>query len=147
MIPPVFIIDTNVIVSALITTNIASPASRIISAMLDGKLLYLLSPQLLGEYRTVLNRPKLSRQHQLNGQEIDRLLTELTANAIWREPTQSTGAPDPGDDHLWDLMAAHPGSILVTGDRLLLESPPDHSSVISPKTCLDSFMQNPGRLS
>ena len=47
---------------------------------------------------------------------------------------------DRGDDHLWALLVAYAGSILITGDRLLLENPPARSSVISPKTCVDSLL-------
>ena len=91
----------------------------------------------------MLLRPKLVRLHGLTAEteaQIDLLLVELTANAIWREPKPGTPAPDRGDDDLWVLLSAYSGSILVTGDRLLLENPPTRSSVISPSTCLSDFV-------
>jgi predicted nucleic acid-binding protein len=112
----------------------------ILDAMLSGSLLYLLSPELLAEYRSVLLRPKPTKLHGLAEAEADRLLVELTANAMWREPKPASPAPDRGDDHLWALLGAYAGSILITGDRLLLENPPTRSSVISPKTCVDRFL-------
>ena len=68
------------------------------------------SPALLHEYRQVLLRPKLMRLHGLSEEESDRLLTELTANALWREPAQDEpeSAPDPGNNHLWALLASAP---------------------------------------
>jgi len=39
--------------------------------MLDGRLLFLLSPALLAEYRRVLLRPKLVELHRLGADEID----------------------------------------------------------------------------
>jgi uncharacterized protein len=98
---------------------------------------YLMSPALLQEYRAVLLRPKIAKHHGLGEAEVDRVLVELTANAIWREPDRASPAPDPGDDHLWALLAAHEGSILITGDRLLQTDPPAGSRVISPSAWLE----------
>jgi putative PIN family toxin of toxin-antitoxin system len=137
MTPRLFIIDTNVLVEELITSQPSSPTVQVLDAMLDGRLLYLLSPALLREYRQVLLRPKLMHLHGLSEEEVDRLLTELTANALWREPAQDApeSAPDPGDDHLWALLASAPDAILVTGDGLLLDNPRDGSAVITASAC------------
>jgi putative PIN family toxin of toxin-antitoxin system len=140
MIPQVFVVDTNVVVAGLITGSGRSPVAVVLDAMLSGSLLYLLSPALLEEYRSVLLRPKVAKLHGLSEAEIDQLLVELTANALWREPAEASAAPDRGDDHLWALLAAHSGSVLVTGDRLLLENPPAGRSVISPNTWVTRFM-------
>jgi putative PIN family toxin of toxin-antitoxin system len=137
---PVFVVDANVVVAGLITGADRSPVAFILDAMLSGSLLHLLSPELLAEYRSVLLRPKLTKLHSLAEAEVDRLLVELTANAMWREPKPASPAPDRGDDHLWALLGAYAGSILITGNRLLLENPPTRSSVISPKTCVDRFL-------
>ena len=72
--------------------------------------------------------------------EIDSVLTTLVANALWREPASSTATPNPGDDHLWVLPTSQPNSMLVTGDLLLLENPPEHHRVISPKNCIGEYM-------
>jgi predicted nucleic acid-binding protein len=95
-----------------------------------------LSPILLDEYRAVLLRSKIQKLHGLVAADIDRILTEIVINAIWREPALRVSAPDSGDDHLWALMLACRGSILVTGDRLLLENPPNFASVIKPLSFL-----------
>jgi len=140
MTPPVFVVDTKVVVAGLITGAGRSPVALMLDAMLSGSLLYLLSPDLLAEYRSVLLRPKLTKLHGLTEAKVDRLVTELTANAMWREPGPASPAPDPGDDHLWALLFTYAGSVLVTGDRLLLENPPARSSVISPKTCVERLL-------
>jgi len=137
----VCIVDTNIIVAGLISKGAGSPPNRILDAMLGGKLIYLMSPELLREYTAVLQRPRVSRQHGLTAQEIDIILTELVANAIWREPVVTSGAPDPGDDHLWALLSFEPGSQLVTGDYLLLEHPPEQASVISASHFVDLFLK------
>jgi putative PIN family toxin of toxin-antitoxin system len=134
----VFIVDTNVLIAGLISAQAGSPTVKIVDALLGGRFIYLLSPELLKEYRSVLLRPKLLRLHGLNEQQIDYLLTEITANAIWHETpaVSNESAPDPGDKHLWHLLATEPASILVTGDRLLLENPPQQCSVASPASCV-----------
>ena len=139
-----FIIDTNVLVAGLISYQPLSPTVKIVDTMLEGNLLFLLSPELLQEYRNVLLRPKLVSLHGLNEQQIDTLLTEITANAIWHETPEEaiSQAPDPGDDHLWALLATEPGAILVTGDQLLYDNPPRRSSVISPASCVNLFLKH-----
>ena len=142
--PKACIIDTNVIVSGLIGADSNSPPARILDAMLDGDLLYLMSEDLLNEYSSVLRRPRLVRLHGRTDDEIDRLLTDLVANAIWREPIAAGDAPDTGDDHLWALLASPPQGKLVTGDQLLLDNPPSGASVTSPRGFVDMFLFSKG---
>lgn len=139
----IFIVDTNVLVAGLITAEPKSPTAMILDAMLTGDLLYLLSAELLREYRDVLLRPRLSRLHGLDESEIDQLLTDITANAIWREPPQDTdqAPPDPQDSHLWSLLASEPTAVLITGDRLLIQKPRSQSSVIYPATWAKHFQK------
>lgn len=125
------VIDTNIVVAGLITADVNSPTARILDSMLKGEIPYLMSEELLFEYASVLRRPKLANLHQLTETEIDTLLAEIVVNAVWREPVTSEEAPDVGDNHLWRLLASEAGSILVTGDQLLAENPPETHSVIS----------------
>lgn len=136
-----FIVDTNVLVAGLVTANPDSPTAMIVDAMLDGRLIFVLSPDLLSEYRTVLLRPKLRSLHGLIEEEVDVFLTEITANAIWFDPPDvaSEEAPDPGDEHLWRLLDVAKTAILITGDRLLCENPPEERSMISPKSYIELF--------
>ena len=136
----VSIVDTNILVAGLITGDADSPPARILDSMLNGELLYLMSVELLDEYASVLRRPKLVRLHGLSDEEIDSLLSELVANAIWREPGAPSKAPDLGDDHLWTLLASQAESILVTGDLLLIENPPGRSSVMSARGFIDLYL-------
>ena len=140
MTSPVFVVDTNVLVADLFTGTNHSPVAMIPDAMISGRLVYLMSPELLDEYRAVILRPKLTALHGLSEVDVDCLFVETAANAIWREPHPTSSAPDPGDDHLWALLDNFSGNILITGDRLLIEHPPVGSWVISPKTCIDRFL-------
>ena len=133
------IVDTNIVVSGLIGSS-AGPPARILRAMLGGDVLYLMSSDLLDEYSSVLRRPDLARLHGRTNEEINRLLADLVANAMWRVPVVSEDSPDAGDNHLWALLASHPEGLLVTGDRLLIENPPSGASVISPRRFADTFL-------
>jgi len=141
----IFVVDTNVVVAGLITSEKDSPTAKILDDMLSGNLFYLLSTALLREYRDVLLRPKLMKFHGLTEREIERILTEIVGNAIWREPPpdRKHTSPDPRDAHLWALLASEPKAILVTGDRMLMENPRPRSSIISPAIWAESFMKRP----
>jgi len=126
------IVDTNVLVAGLLTANEESPTARVVDGILNGELLFLLSPALLAEYRAMLLRPKLVALHRLTEAEVEHLLTELTANALWREPAGKGDAPDPNDDHLWALLDEEHAAVLVTGDQLLLQKPHSAGRVVQP---------------
>jgi len=132
--PPVFIIDTNVVAAGLITSRKDSPTAQILDGMINGDLVFLLSPALLDEYRQILQRPRLIRLHGLTEPEIGQILTEITANAIWRDPPADNEhiPPDLQDSHLWALLASEPAAVLLTEDHLLIEKPRPRRSVISP---------------
>ena len=140
MTPKVCVVDTNVIVSGVIAADPNTPPARILDAMLDGRVIYLLSGDLLDEYSNVLRRASPVRLHGRTDEQLDRLLVDLVANAMWRDPADIRDAPDPNDSHLWALLARHPQGLLVTGDHLLAENPPSGASVVSPRRFADGFL-------
>ena len=52
------VIDTNVIVAALLTKNRDSATLRVVNAVLDGTIIPLYHQEILAEYNEVLHRPK-----------------------------------------------------------------------------------------
>lgn len=129
------VVDTNVLVAGLISSETDSPVCQILDSMLVGRFVFFVSSTLLDEYRRVLLREKICKLHGLSSHHIDVILAEILTNAIIRNPTQDTQtAPDPGDDHLWNLLEELEDAVLVTGDRMLIENPPDFASVISPRS-------------
>lgn len=133
------IIDTNVVVAGLLTTDPDSPPRRILDAMLVGSFPFVLSEALLAEYRSVLLRTAIQRRHGLLETDVDRLLTVIVTNAIIRDPPPRSGAPDTNDAHLWALALESSGVVLVTGDAALLASPPTTAVVMSPRDFWDSM--------
>ena len=128
------IVDTNVLVLGLISGASSSPTVQILNAMLKGKLLFLVSQDLLIEYQQVLLRERIRQLHVLNEPEIDNILASIVANGIWVEVSQQqiSIAPDPNDQHLWALQHEYPESILITGDQLLLSAEKPLGIVMSP---------------
>ena len=129
----ILVVDTDVVVSGAMSADAGSPPARILDAMLDGRIIHLISGSLLAEYSQVLRRPGIARLHRLADDDIDRLLTVLAANAMWCQPTVPAPAPDSGDDHLRALLASRADARLVTGDRRLLENPPRPGTVLTPR--------------
>jgi putative PIN family toxin of toxin-antitoxin system len=138
--PVIAIVDTNVVVSGLLTSEADAPTGRILDGMLERRFNFLLSRDLLIEYRSVLLRPKIQGLHGLREEEIDQILTEITANAIAIEPTEtSLEPPDKKDRHLWQLLESHKDSVLVTGDRRLQKSSHYKGRLLSPREFVDSL--------
>ena len=121
---PVAVIDTNVLVAGLITADAQAPTARIVDAMISGAFPFLLSLELLAEYRAVLLRPRIRSRHGLGEEEVDALLVELAANAAMREPEQAEAGVVDVDGHLLALLATHGDAVLVTGDQALLDRAP-----------------------
>lgn len=132
------VVDTNVVVAGLLTNDAASPVARVLDGMLAVTFPFVLSEPLLAEYRAVLLRPKLQRLHHLSVADIDSLMTDLALHAIVLTPLpgHAPPAPDPGDQMLWDLLAARSELRLVTGDALLLQDPGMQGRVITPRDFL-----------
>lgn len=104
--------------------------------MLAAQFGFLLSEELLGEYRKVLLRPAIQKRHGLGPDEVDAILTQIVLNCLWREAAAEEHAGLGSDAHLGALLATEPGSILVTGDQALIESPPAFAEVVSPRNFL-----------
>jgi predicted nucleic acid-binding protein len=115
------IVDTDIVVAGLLTVQPASPVVRILDAMLTGQFPFVVSEALLAEYRDVLARPRLCKAHGLDAAARETLLVELAQHAIVLQPVAAVAAPAPGDQHLWNLLAARDDLRLVTGDKRLLE--------------------------
>jgi putative PIN family toxin of toxin-antitoxin system len=128
----VVVIDTNVVVAGLLTANDASPVARILDGMLGAAFPFLVSEALLAEYHAVLVRPHLRKLHRLTVAEVETILTELARHAIVLVSVAGVPAPEPGDQLLWDLLAARHDLLLVTGDKRLIQDAGMQGRVVSP---------------
>ena len=79
------VIDTNVIVSALITRRMDSPTIKVLSAIRDGRIKVVCSRDILNEYREVLSRGKF----HLSTARVEQTVSTLVENALFLEPVAS----------------------------------------------------------
>jgi predicted nucleic acid-binding protein len=121
-----------VVVAGLLTGNDTSAVARILDGMLAAAFPFAVSAALLAEYCAVLVRPGLRKLHGLSVTEVETLLTDIAQPAIVLVPVATTPAPDPGDQLLWELLAAKSDLRLVTGDKLLLRDAGMRGRVLSP---------------
>jgi putative PIN family toxin of toxin-antitoxin system len=130
------VVDTNVLVSGLLTLDERAPTARIVDSMLRGEFYLLLSMDLLAEYRTVLLRPAIRKRHGLSDADVDELLGVIAEIAAFRETRPVSDAERRKDAHLHRLLSAAKGAILVTGDEALRRSPPSGIEALAPKVFL-----------
>jgi uncharacterized protein len=130
------IVDTNVVVAGLPMAANALPVAAILRGMLSGELPFAASASLLAEYRGVLSRPELQKLHGLADEALQALVGRLEHRAEVIEPAATAPAPDPGDQMLWDLLAARTHLVLVTSDKLLLRDRSMRGRVITPQAFL-----------
>lgn len=132
-----FVIDTNVVVAGLLTSQADSPVARVLDGMLSASFPFVVSEALLAEYHAILVCTKLAKLHGLSVAEVDAILTDLARHAIVLSPVSTVAspiAPDSGDQFLWDLLAVRPDLVLVTGDKLLLQDQAMQGRIILPQT-------------
>ncbi|MHB8255578.1 MAG: PIN domain-containing protein [Acidiferrobacter sp.] len=137
--PLVVIVDTNVVVAGFLTVRADSPVARVLDGMLAGTLSFTVSEALLAEYQAVMGRPALCKAHGLSAGEIDMILIDLAQRAIVLTPVTAPPAPDPGDQHLWELLASREETILITGDKVLQQERTLGHRVFSPTTFVECW--------
>ena len=98
---------------------------------------FVVSEALLAEYRTVLVRPGLRKLNGLTVAEVETLLIDIAQHAIVLAPVAAPPAPDPGDQLLWELLAARADLLLVTGDKALHRDAGMQSRVVSPQSFVE----------
>lgn len=108
------VIDTNVIVSALISKNLESNPTKMVRAIVQEQIVPLYNDEILNEYREVLSRPKF----HLTTQQIDRVLKAITTDGLSldRTTTDNEDFPDPKDVVFYEVALSKDGSYLVTGN-------------------------------
>ncbi len=136
------VLDTNVIVSALLLPG--SVPFRVFEAvLLKGTL--LLSPQIMVEYRSTLDRPKFDRY--VSAEKRQRFLIELEELSEWIEAGQTvTICRDPKDDMILDLALGGRATCVISGDEDLLVLSPFHGiPIVSPRAFLEEILPGLGR--
>ena len=132
------IVDTNVVVSGFLTAQADAPTAWILDGMLTGRFAFVLSVDLVAEYRAVLLRPRVRKKHRLTEREVDVVLTDIAANGQVREVESGLLGRGDGDEHLRALLAERADAVLVTGDAAL-RARLSFGRAITPRAFVDLF--------
>lgn len=134
---PRVVLDTNVLVSALITP--AGSSAQLLLKLRDGEFEAIVSALLLSELSDVLKRPKFRRY--VSEREVDEYVELVRRAGVAVDDPQPSGEPlttDPGDQFILDLARAAHADAIVSGDPHLLDLRP-RVSVHSPREFLESL--------
>lgn len=107
------VIDTNVIVSALLTHNIESATVKVVEAFLMDKIIPLYNADIINEYRDVLGRAKFRFTPRI----IDYYINAIHEKGISAERISSGEFfPDPDDAVFYEVALSKADAYLVTGN-------------------------------
>lgn len=109
------VIDTNVLVAALLSNKDDAATVQVIGRMISGEIIPVYSRYILNEYREVLRREKFGFREE----SIDSLLHFIEAFGLQVEPTPSgVVLPDMKDVPFYEVVLEkkEQGTYLVTGN-------------------------------
>lgn len=130
------VIDTNVIVSALITKNPNAATTRVLELALMGEIVPLYDQDVLDEYLEVLTRKKF----KLKEDSIQYIIKTITINGIDTLRTSFLeDIPDEDDRVFYELSLSEPDSLLITGNSKHFPRTP---RVVSPSEFLRIIEDN-----
>ena len=108
------VIDTNVIVSALISKSLDSNPVKVVQAITQDRIIPIYNDEILQEYKEVLSRPKFHLDETL----IMMFLRAIVMDGLWLDRTKAGEEyfPDPKDVVFYEIAMSKEGSYLVTGN-------------------------------
>ncbi len=107
------VIDTNVLVSALISGNETSATVDILKKLISGSIIPVYSKEIMEEYSEVLNRKKFGFAKK----DTDYLLSTISAYGVLTNPLPTDIIlPDKKDLPFYEAAAQHFSAYLITGN-------------------------------
>lgn len=120
------VIDTNVIVSALLAKHPDSAPVQVIERVLDRVIVPMFNDAILAEYKEVLNRPKFP----FSEDSVNAMLGAITEAGVATERVESAELfPDPKDVVFYEVALSRDDSYLITGN---IKHFPAKSRVVTP---------------
>ena len=129
------IIDTNVFISAFITSDLSSPTVKTLDLFYDDKISLYYSDDILSEYKDVLSRKEFNLNKKLIGtfiNDIKKLGIKINPESL-KEMT-----PDTKDQPFYELVMSKKinDSKLITGN---IKHFPIKAFIMTPKEFIDKF--------
>ena len=108
------VIDTNVIVSALISKSLESNPLKVFRAIFQNRIVPLYNDEIMDEYRTVLSRPKF----RLDKSMIETVLKAVAVDGLRmnRTPADDVYFPDLKDIVFYEVALSKEDSYLIMGN-------------------------------
>ena len=121
------VLDTNVLVSAILGASRMSIPTKVLKAVTEEKIVPLYNDEIIDEYREVLLRKKFDFDPEL----IETVLNTIVTDGIYIDRTKSIEEifPDPNDIVFYEVSLSKEGSYLVTGN---IKHFPQKSFIITP---------------
>ena len=120
------VIDTNVLVSALLTQNKSSATVRVLNYLEKGIIVPMYNEDILKEYSEVLHRARFN----IDETRIQDLLAAIKSRGVDCERISSNVIlPDPDDIIFYEVSLSRDDSYLVTGN---LRHFPKNGKIVSP---------------
>lgn len=122
------VIDTNVLVSSMLTRRKESPTVRVIDAIATGDIVPLFSKEVLEEYEDVLHRPKFP----FRAEHVRRVIDSISERGICVDPSPTGEVlPDMDDLVFYEIVMEKrdDGAYLVTGNTRHF---PERSYIVTP---------------
>ena len=120
------VIDTNVLVSALITHNLDSATAKVVRILLDNGFIPMYDADIIAEYEDVLHRSKFP----IHKETADALISFIIENGIEASRVNfDESMPDEDDRVFYEVTLSKEDSFLVTGN---LKHYPTSPHVITP---------------
>lgn len=127
------VLDTNVLVSALLTSNDEAATVQVVTKLLAGEIVPLYSNYIIEEYKDVLNRKKFGLPTEL----VDYLVSAIEKFGILVENVPSNlTLPDMKDVPFYEIVLEkrEDNAYLVTGNKKHF---PKQFFVVTPREFLD----------
>ena len=127
------VIDTNVLISSMITHNDQSPTVGVLSSIFNGDIIPIYDNRAIEEYVDVMNRPKFSIPRELIDDVIDGI---ISAGLFIQSEGMDVNLPDPKDVPFYVLAryTRFLNSYLVTGN---IRHFPEEDFIITPRKAME----------
>lgn len=135
------VLDTNVLVSALITPKGSFP-HQIYQKFKEQEFILLTSAPILSEIEDVINRPHLVKNYSLTINQRRKIIKELMALSFVVSETQELKVVinDPDDDKFISCAVVGEADYLVSGDNHLLNLKQyQNIKIVSPRQFLEEL--------
>ena len=125
------VIDTNLLVSALITHNPEAATAKVVKLLLSNDFVPMYDSDIIAEYEEVLHRDKFP----ILPEAADALISYIIENGVEASRTDfAESMPDEDDRVFYEVSLSNEDSFLVTGN---LKHYPASPHVITPAAFID----------